>query len=233
MMSSGEDISRTTCHRTKFKLKPEPCNPTPSQNLSRHPARGSSSIAPRPSANLESPKEPNNLHGPTYRTDTMKLLTLNFLTCAIKTCKTQASSFPLHPKDSELEILEADLNLPFLKNILPRLMWEELRVICKEVFLPPTHPPLHQIHQTNTHQLGLPDLPATAPTPNDLVEGGIQEVAEGAQAPDEQPSQTAKDLHRVLLETCIQEGKLVCGCCGHEYAVKEGVANFLLPGHLV
>jgi multifunctional methyltransferase subunit TRM112 len=47
------------------------------------------------------------------------------------------------------------------------------------------------------------------------------------------PSQTAKDLHRVLLETCIQEGKLVCGCCGHEYAVKEGVANFLLPGHLV
>jgi len=63
----------------------------------------------------------------------MKLLTLNFLTCAIKTCKTQASSFPLHPKDSELEIVEADLSLPFLKNILPRLMWEELRIISKEV----------------------------------------------------------------------------------------------------
>lgn len=65
----------------------------------------------------------------------MKLLTLNFLTCAIKTCKTQASSFPLHPKDAELEIQEADINLPFLKNILPRLMWEELRTICKEVCL--------------------------------------------------------------------------------------------------
>jgi multifunctional methyltransferase subunit TRM112 len=52
-------------------------------------------------------------------------------------------------------------------------------------------------------------------------------------AVDETPSQTALDLHRVLLETCIQEGKLVCGACGHEYAVKEGVANFLLPGHLV
>ncbi|KAJ4380174.1 hypothetical protein N0V86_004483 [Didymella sp. IMI 355093] len=142
----------------------------------------------------------------------MKLLTLNFLTCAIKTCKTQASSFPLHPQDSELEILEADLNLPFLKNILPRLMWEDLRTICKE--------------------LGLPDLPAAAPTPNDLVEGGIQEVQEGQQV-EELPSQTARDLHRVLLETCIQEGKLVCGCCGHEYKVKEGVANFLLPGHLV
>lgn len=50
---------------------------------------------------------------------------------------------------------------------------------------------------------------------------------------EQTPSQTARDLHRVLLETCIQEGKLVCGNCGHEYAVKEGVANFLLPGHLV
>jgi multifunctional methyltransferase subunit TRM112 len=63
----------------------------------------------------------------------MKLLTLNFLTCAIKTCKTNPASFPLHPRDSELEIQEADINLPFLKNILPRLMWEEIRTICKEV----------------------------------------------------------------------------------------------------
>ncbi|KAJ4336218.1 hypothetical protein N0V95_008669 [Ascochyta clinopodiicola] len=148
----------------------------------------------------------------------MKLLTLNFLTCAVKTCKTQASSFPLHPRDAELEIQESDINLPFLKNILPRLMWEELRTICKE--------------------LSLPDLPATPPTPADLVDSStssgttIAPAAPGAQV-DEEPSQTALDLHRVLLETCIQEGKLVCGCCGHEYAVKEGVANFLLPGHLV
>ena len=69
----------------------------------------------------------------------MKLLTLNFLTCAVKTCKTQTASFPLHPKDSELEILETDMNLPFLRNILPRLMWEELRTICKEVCLSLPH----------------------------------------------------------------------------------------------
>lgn len=48
-----------------------------------------------------------------------------------------------------------------------------------------------------------------------------------------EPSQLAKDLHRLLLETTIQEGKLVCANCGHEYAVKEGIANFLLPSHLV
>jgi hypothetical protein len=71
---------------------------------------------------------------------TMKLLTLNFLTCAIKTCKTNPLSFPLHPRDSELEIQEADVNLPFLKNILPRLMWEEIRVICREVRTLATNP---------------------------------------------------------------------------------------------
>ena len=87
-----------------------------------------------------SPKGPDHTHALTTSIATMKLLTLNFLTCAIKTCKTQASSFPLHPKDSELEIVEADMNLPFLKNILPRLMWEELRVISKEVRLP--HQPI-------------------------------------------------------------------------------------------
>lgn len=84
----------------------------------------------------------------------------------------------------------------------------------------------------DTTQLGLPDLPASAPAPTDLVEGSA-ESSEEQKEEEQEPSQTAKDLHKVLMETCIQEGKLVCGACGHEYAVKEGVANFLLPGHLV
>ena len=25
---------------------------------------------------------------------------------------------------------------------------------------------------------------------------------------------------------------MVCGNCGHEYKIKEGIANFLLPSHL-
>lgn len=48
-----------------------------------------------------------------------------------------------------------------------------------------------------------------------------------------EPSRLARDLHRILVETCVKEGGLVCGECGHEYAVKEGIANFLLPAHLV
>lgn len=44
---------------------------------------------------------------------------------------------------------------------------------------------------------------------------------------------TFKDLHKLLLETQVMEGKMVCGNCGHEYKIKEGIANFLLPNHLV
>lgn len=70
-------------------------------------------------------------------------------------------------------------------------------------------------------QLGLPSLPAETPEPEALV------------AEDGKPSQTLKDLHTLLMETCIASGKLVCAACEHEYAVKEGIANFLLPSHMV
>ena len=43
---------------------------------------------------------------------------------------------------------------------------------------------------------------------------------------------TLRELHTLLLETEVREGKLVCGNCGHEYKIKEGIANFLLPSHL-
>ncbi|GAB7349492.1 hypothetical protein MBLNU459_g0203t1 [Dothideomycetes sp. NU459] len=130
----------------------------------------------------------------------MKLLTLNFLTCARKACKSTASAFPLHPKDAELESVELDPNPEFLRNILPRLDWEVLRGMSQE--------------------LGLPALPPTAPDADELADGS------GA-------SQTLKDLHALLMETTIANGKLVCGNCGHEYPIKEGIANFLLPSHLV
>ena len=41
-----------------------------------------------------------------------------------------------------------------------------------------------------------------------------------------------RDLHTLLLETEVREGKMVCGSCGHEYKINEGIANFLLPSHL-
>ncbi|KAG6038187.1 type I protein arginine N-methyltransferase Rmt1 [Claviceps citrina] len=127
----------------------------------------------------------------------MKVLSLNFLTCAAKACKSSSDSYPLHPKDAELVQDEMDLNPQMLINVLPRLDWAALR--------------------TTSSELGFPALPEEPPTAEELVA-------------DEK---TLRDLHHLLMETHISEGKLVCGNCGHEYWVKEGIANFLLPSHLV
>ena len=54
-------------------------------------------------------------------------------------------------------------------------------------------------------------------------------TAQEAQPADDQ---VMRDLHTLLLETEVREGKMVCGNCGHEYKIKEGIANFLLPSHL-
>ena len=63
----------------------------------------------------------------------MKILTVNFLTCAVKTCKTSPLSFPLHFKDAELEQSDMEYNASFLRNILPRIDWEAFKITASEV----------------------------------------------------------------------------------------------------
>lgn len=41
-----------------------------------------------------------------------------------------------------------------------------------------------------------------------------------------------KDLHNLLVETQIVEGKMICRNCEHIYYVKNSIPNFLLPPHL-
>jgi multifunctional methyltransferase subunit TRM112 len=66
-------------------------------------------------------------------------------------------------------------------------------------------------------QLGFPTLPPSPPSPEVL----------------EEDPKMLQELHTLLLETQISEGALVCGNCGHEFKIREGIANFLLPNHLV
>jgi multifunctional methyltransferase subunit TRM112 len=63
----------------------------------------------------------------------MKVLTLNFLTCAVKACKSSPASHPLHPKDAELVQDELELNTDMIVNVLPRLDWTALRTTSSEV----------------------------------------------------------------------------------------------------
>lgn len=63
----------------------------------------------------------------------MKVITANFVTCAVKECKTSAASFPLHFHDAELEQQELDFQPEFIRNVLPRVDWDSLRVTANEV----------------------------------------------------------------------------------------------------
>lgn len=144
----------------------------------------------------------------------MKILTVNFLTCAVKACKTSPLSFPLHFQDAELEQSEIEYNPSFLCNILPRIDWEAFKVTANELgFL------------TVPHEKPIFAAPTTdSSSPN---------IVNAASESDASHEKVMRDLHTLLLETEVREGKMVCGNCGHEYRIKEGIANFLLPSHLV
>lgn len=63
----------------------------------------------------------------------MKLLTANFLTCAVKACKGIAAAFPLHFRDVELELQEVDFQPEFIRSIMPRVDWDGLQQMANEV----------------------------------------------------------------------------------------------------
>jgi multifunctional methyltransferase subunit TRM112 len=158
----------------------------------------------------------------------MKLLTTNFLTCAVKSCKSSPSSFPLHFKDATLERTEIDYNPLFLRNILPRVNWDALTTTATELGLQSLVPASNPVDTIITNT-STPSASASALAPADEQD----EQQKDEEQNEEQLEQVLKKLHNLLLETGVVEGKLVCANCGFEYPIKEGVGNFLLPAHLV
>lgn len=63
----------------------------------------------------------------------MKIVTANFVTCAVKSCKTSAASFPLHFQDAELEQQDIEFRPSFVRNLLPRIDWDALKTTAAEV----------------------------------------------------------------------------------------------------
>lgn len=205
----------------------------------------------------------------------MKLLTVNFLTCAVKSCKSALSSsattsavnksksgqtspsiaqddelspYPLHFRDAVLERLEINYNPLFIENILPRLNWEALSTTARELGLTglmPSNNPLDDpdwdrgLESGGGSHLG-GDYAAAAAAAAAITETNGQEMEVEAQHAQQetlehdksQKEKVLRQLHTLLLETNVTEGKLVCGKCAFEYPIKEGVGNFLLPSHL-
>ncbi|KAI9853384.1 MAG: hypothetical protein M1824_001285 [Vezdaea acicularis] len=192
----------------------------------------------------------------------MKLLTHNFLTCAIKTCKPSPQSYPLHFRGCELVRAEVAYNPLFIIGVLGRLEWGALREGAGELGFTdlPAEKPHFSIPLSST-KASLPDT-STPPADSDIPEEEEDTnmttsspspfssplppntneptptpalTQNAAHTPDLPPEQDKllRRLHEVLLETQVQDGSLVCGNCGHVYQIKEGIANFLLPAHLV
>jgi multifunctional methyltransferase subunit TRM112 len=175
----------------------------------------------------------------------MKLLTTNFLTCAVKSCRSSPLSFPLHFKDAVVQRTEMTYNPLLLTNIMSRLNWEALRTTATELgldaALPVENPSEQQgweggkiveVGQGGPMEVDGSDAAAAASVARDQ-DGGGDAVAPIAAMDEEAKEQLLKKLHGLLLETGVLEGKLVCGNCGFEYPIKDGVGNFLLPAHLV
>jgi multifunctional methyltransferase subunit TRM112 len=59
-----------------------------------------------------------------------------------------------------------------------------------------------------------------------------QALPENIDIEDEGTLALLKDLHTLLLETCITEGEMKCLGCEHIYYIKNSIPNFLLPPHL-
>ncbi|KAI9809874.1 MAG: hypothetical protein M1825_000307 [Sarcosagium campestre] len=202
----------------------------------------------------------------------MKLLTLNFLTCARKQCRnstnntipgattttmidpasglptttaestgttttitttTSSSPPPLHLKSlPDLPLLITKVPQPFnptlIVNILPRLDWNMLRITASEAGI--TLPDFN------------PAAASTSITASADGEGLIENEKENENEAEVITPQSAEEvggdeglklLHVALLETTVETGALCCERCGWEYKVMEGIANFLLPAHLV
>jgi multifunctional methyltransferase subunit TRM112 len=202
----------------------------------------------------------------------MKLLTVNFLTCAVRSCKSSLSSssksttsnkeepslsspttnklspFPLHFRDAVLERTDIKYNPRFIQNILPRVNWEALSITAGELgllgLLPSSNPVEDPAWSKGVGSgddgdgNGDGDGGGNSGVVNAAKEDGEDKMeVESEHTQDLGEVEAAKgkvlrQLHTLLLETSVSEGKLVCGKCGFEYPIKEGVGNFLLPAHL-
>lgn len=120
--------------------------------------------------------------------------------------------------------MELEFNELFLRNVLGRVEWDAMRAVLGEVGL--------------RLPLGVGEEKSAAAEASEAMELDQEPTEEKVEAREEAneeelTDETLRKVHELLMETQITSGKLVCGNCGHEYAVREGIPNFLLPGHLV
>ncbi|KAJ3348655.1 hypothetical protein HDU83_001125 [Entophlyctis luteolus] len=125
------------------------------------------------------------------------------LMCHVKGCV--ADNFPLDVQDAEVESVQVEFNEPFMRRLMNKIEWDAL---VKTSFAVPL---LLLLRFPTSHlalQLGIDQLPAQVP---DMIDEDF-----------------LKRIHRVVLETQVTAGKMVCRGCGHVYPISDGIPNMLL-----
>lgn len=63
----------------------------------------------------------------------MKLLTTNFVQCAVRSCASTTDSFPLLYKDCELVHEDLDFDPDFIRNIMVKIDWPALVQVAQDL----------------------------------------------------------------------------------------------------
>lgn len=63
----------------------------------------------------------------------MKLITTNFVKCAVKSCDSATGSFPLLFSGCELVQTSQEFNAEFITHMLERLDWEAMREVARDL----------------------------------------------------------------------------------------------------
>ncbi|KAI5788837.1 hypothetical protein DFH27DRAFT_655494 [Peziza echinospora] len=174
----------------------------------------------------------------------MKLLTCNFLSCPLKSCRSSPLSFPLHFKDAELaQDTELEYNSEVLDNLLKRVEWDALVVSAGEIGFVGLEKPQVLLDEDEEEEeddededddddegMEVDAMGNSGKKGGSVKKGGNGKVSEEEKLRDEE---VRRKLWEVVMQTQVVSGKLVCKCCGYEFEIREGIVNFLLPGHLV
>lgn len=108
-------------------------------------------------------------------------------------------------------------------NVFP-LLYQECTLVREETEFNPEFI-VHMLERLDwdavvavARELGNSSIPASKPE-------GLDPIMEEDRA-------VLADLHELLVNTLISEGKMVCRNCQHIYHIKNSIPNFLLPPHL-
>lgn len=141
-------------------------------------------------------------------------------------------------KKKKKELIGGDLKMKFLttnfircavkscdgqENSFP-LSYQEITLVQKEQKFNPLF---------IANMLDRIDWPAILKVASDLGNSSLPpNKPDNIDVEDPDNEQLLKDLHTLLMETELTDGKMICGNCSHIYYIKNSIANFLLPPHL-